>query len=58
MIGNDVWIGTGAIILKGTCIGDGSVIGAGAVVTHNIGNCEIWAGNPARKIKERLTVPC
>jgi|SRR5438445_204141 len=57
-VGNDVWIGTGAIILKGTCIGDGSVIGAGAVVTHNIGNCEIWAGNPARKIKERLTVPC
>lgn len=56
-VGNDVWIGTGAIILKGTRIGDGSVIGAGAVVTQDVGSYEIWAGSPAKKIKERCTVP-
>ena len=53
-IGNDVWIGTGAIVLKGVEIGDGAVIGAGSVVTKNVGSCEIWAGNPARKIRDRF----
>ncbi|NOU35156.1 MAG: acyltransferase [Kiritimatiellaceae bacterium] len=49
-IGNNVFIGTNAMVLKGVSIGDNAVIGAGSVVTKNVGNGEIWAGNPARKI--------
>jgi acetyltransferase-like isoleucine patch superfamily enzyme len=55
-IGNDVWIGAGAIVLKGVQIADGAVIGAGSVVTKNVGNFEIWAGNPARKVRNRFAV--
>ncbi|HOV21573.1 MAG TPA: acyltransferase [bacterium] len=46
-------IGAGSIILPGVKIGKGVVIGAGAVVTKNIPPFEIWAGVPAKKIKER-----
>lgn len=53
-IGNDVWIGAGSIILKDVTIGDGAVIGAGSVVTKSIPEYEIWAGNPAKKIKDRI----
>ena len=54
IIGNDVWIGAGAIILDGATISDGVVIGAGSVVTNGcIYGYEIWAGNPAVKIGER-----
>ncbi len=52
-IGNDVWIGAKATILCGNNIGGGSVIGAGAIVTHNIQNNTINVGAPARAIKER-----
>lgn len=53
-IGRNVWIGVGAIILKGVNIGDGSIIGAGAVVNKDIpANC-IAAGNPARVIEENI----
>ena len=52
-IGKDVWIGCGAIILGNVCIGDGAVIGAGSVVTKDIPPYEVWAGNPAKKIKDR-----
>jgi len=55
-VGNDVWIGTGAIILKGVHISDSSVIGAGSVLTKDVGPGEVWVGNPARKVKERLSV--
>lgn len=51
-IGNDVFIGAKCIILKGVEIGDRSIIGAGSVVTKNIPNDEIWAGNPARFIRK------
>lgn len=53
-IGNDVFIGTGAIILKGVKIGNGAVIGAGAVITRNVPENEIWAGNPAKRIREYI----
>ncbi len=53
-IGNDVFIGTGSIILKGVTIGDRSVIGARAVVSTSVPSDELWGGNPARKIRSLL----
>jgi acetyltransferase-like isoleucine patch superfamily enzyme len=52
VIGDDVWIGTCALILKGVTIGDRSIIGAGAVVTRDVPPDVIVAGNPARVVKE------
>ncbi len=49
LIGCDVWIGGGAIILPGMTIGDGAVIGAGSVVTRDVGAGETVVGNPARR---------
>lgn len=54
VIEDDVWIGHGAIITGGVRIGRGSIIGAGSVVTKDVPPCEIWAGIPARKIKDRF----
>lgn len=51
-IGNDVWIGGGAIILPGITIGDNCVIGAGSVVTKNVADNTMVAGNPAKFIKK------
>lgn len=51
-IGNDVFIGTGTIILRGVSIGDRSVIGAASVVTSPVPADEVWAGNPAKKIRK------
>ena len=51
-IGNNVWIGAGAIILAGVSIGDNSVIGAGSVVTKSIASNTVVAGNPAIKLKD------
>lgn len=53
-IHSDVWIGAGAIVLSGVEIGTGAVVGAGSVVTHSIPPYEIWAGNPAKKIRNRF----
>ena len=53
-IGNDVWIGADAIICRDVRIGDGAVIGAGAVVTHDVAPYTIVAGAPARYIKQRF----
>jgi acetyltransferase-like isoleucine patch superfamily enzyme len=50
-IGDDVLIGTGALILKGSTIGDRAVIGAGAVIAGEVPADEMWAGNPARRIR-------
>jgi len=52
-IGNDVWIGTGAILLDGVTVGDGAVIGAGSVVTRDVFPLSVVGGNPARKIADR-----
>ena len=54
VIGHDVWIGHGAIILPGISIGHGSVIAAGAVVTKNVAPYAIVAGVPAKHIKWRF----
>lgn len=53
-IGNDVWIGQGAIVLHGVEIGDGAVVAAGAVVSRSVPPYAIVAGNPARKVSERF----
>ena len=54
VVEDDVWIGTGCIILSGVTIGKGSIVAAGSVVTKDVPPCEIWGGNPARKIKDRF----
>lgn len=53
-VGNDVWIGHGAIIVAGVHIGDGSIIAAGSVVVKDVEPCTIVGGNPARFIKNRF----
>lgn len=53
-IGNDIWIGHGAIIMGGVTIGDGAVIAAGSVVTKDVEPYTIYAGNPAKKIRNRF----
>ncbi|MFE7575472.1 sugar O-acetyltransferase [Streptomyces sp. NPDC057521] len=50
-IGDNVWLGGGAIVLAGVTIGDNSVIGAGAVVTKDIPANVVAVGNPARVIR-------
>ncbi len=54
VIGNDVWIGSNAIILQGCKVGDGSVVAAGAVVTHDVEPYTIVGGVPAKKIEDRF----
>ena len=54
IIGADVWIGANAVILSGVTVGNGAVIGAGSIVTHDVPPYEIWAGNPAKKIRNRF----
>ncbi len=54
-IGNHVWIGSRATILKGVTIGDGSVIGANAVVTKDIPEHSVVAGNPAVVVAKDVT---
>jgi acetyltransferase-like isoleucine patch superfamily enzyme len=49
-IGNDVWIATRAIVLAGVTIGDGAIVGAGAVVSENVPPRAIVSGNPARVV--------
>lgn len=51
-IGNHVWIGRRAMIFKGVTIGDRSIVGAGAVVTHDVPPDTVVAGNPAKIVKE------
>ena len=50
-IGNDAWIGGGAIILPGVSIGDRTIIGAGSVVTRSIPAGVLAAGNPCRVLR-------
>lgn len=52
VIDDYAWIGANAIILKGVYIGKGAVVGAGSVVTHDVPEYTVWAGNPAKLVKE------
>jgi acetyltransferase-like isoleucine patch superfamily enzyme len=54
VVEDDVWIGTGARILDGCHVGRGSVIGAGAVVSHDIEPYSIAVGIPAKRVGSRL----
>ena len=54
VVGDDVWIGSHAVILSGVRIGSGSIIAAGSVLTKDVPPCEIWGGNPACKIRNRF----
>jgi acetyltransferase-like isoleucine patch superfamily enzyme len=53
IIEDDVWLGAGAIVLKGVRVGRGSIVGAGSVVTKDVLPYSIVAGNPARPIGDR-----
>jgi phosphonate metabolism protein (transferase hexapeptide repeat family) len=53
-VGNDCWIGHGAIILPGVIVGDGAVIAAGAVVSRNVPAYTVVAGVPARALRKRF----
>lgn len=55
VVGNDVWIGSEAMIMPGVCIGDGAVIGSRALVTKDVAPYAVVGGNPARLIKKRFS---
>ena len=53
-IGNDVWLGSGCIILSGVTVGHGAVVAARAVVTRDVAPYTVVAGNPARPLRQRF----
>lgn len=55
IIGNDVWIGNNALLMEGIRVGNGAIIGAGAVVTKNVPPYAIVGGVPAKIIRYRFT---
>ncbi|MGI4719098.1 MAG: CatB-related O-acetyltransferase [Janthinobacterium lividum] len=54
VIGNDVWIGTRAVIARGVTIGDGAIIGAGSIVMKDVPPYAIVAGTPAKLLRYRF----
>ncbi|MBQ6431385.1 MAG: CatB-related O-acetyltransferase [Oscillospiraceae bacterium] len=54
VIGNDVWIGAGALLVGGISVGDGAVIAAGAVVTMDVPPYTVVGGVPAKEIRKRF----
>jgi phosphonate metabolism protein (transferase hexapeptide repeat family) len=54
IIGPDVWIGHAAIVMPGVSVGTGAIIGSGSVVTKNVPDYTIVAGNPAKIIRRRV----
>jgi acetyltransferase-like isoleucine patch superfamily enzyme len=55
VVGNDVWIGSKAVILSGVTIGDGAVIGANAVISQDVAPYSVVVGNPQRFVKYRFS---
>lgn len=55
IVGSDIWIGHGSIILQGVHIGNGAIVGGGSVVTKDIPDYSIAVGNPARIINKRFS---
>lgn len=53
-IGDDVWLGHGVVVMRGVTIGDAAIIAAGAVVTKDVPPYEVWAGVPAKHIRDRF----
>ena len=56
-IGNDTWIGHGAIIMPGVSVGDGAVVGSGTVVTRDVPPYMVVVGVPARQLHPRFPAP-
>ena len=54
VVEDDVWIGYGAIIMSGVTIANGCIIAAGSIVTKDTEPYSIYAGNPAKKVKDRF----
>jgi acetyltransferase-like isoleucine patch superfamily enzyme len=54
IIGNHVWVGMNATILKGVTIGDGAIIAAGSIVTKDVKANTLVGGVPARILKENV----
>ncbi len=55
IIENDVWLGNRVTIMSGVRIGNGAVVAANSTVVKEIGDYEVWGGNPAKRIKERFS---
>ena len=51
-LGKDVWVGSNVTFLPGVTVGDGAIVAAGAVVTHDVDPRTVVAGVPARKMKD------
>lgn len=54
-IGRHVWVGQDCAIAKGVTIEDGAIIGARSLVVGHVGRAELWAGSPARRLRERVS---
>ena len=57
VLGHDVWIGHGAVVLPGRTVGNGAAVGAGAIVTKDVAPFAIVVGNPARTLRLRFPEP-
>ncbi|TJW44415.1 MAG: CatB-related O-acetyltransferase [Mesorhizobium sp.] len=55
VVGNDVWIGSRAVVMSGVTIGNGAIIAAGSVVTKDVAPYTLVGGNPAKLIKRRFS---
>jgi virginiamycin A acetyltransferase len=53
VVGNDVWLGYGALVLPGVTIGHGAVVAAASVVSADVPPYAVVAGNPARVVRRR-----